>query len=95
MYTAPQTQMERKNLQNNGSESLLHQAIQLSFTPSFFSHGWEYSLSPIHEFPNTYVDSPGNFLISLQKVRMAITKLTHLFEIRIFPSMNILMRLFL
>ncbi len=95
MCTAPQIQMERKNIQSEGSESLLHESIQFSFTPSFLSHGWEYSLLPFHEFPNTHLETPGNLLISFRKLQTNITKLTKIFEVKIFPSMHTLMRLFL
>ncbi len=95
MYTAQEIQMERTSLSNNRRESSLYQNIQFSFTPSFLSHGWECSLSPVHEYSNTHVEAPGNLLVSFKKLQTNITKLTRIFEVKIFPSMSPLMRLFL
>lgn len=95
MRTAQEIQMERTDIPRDGSKSALYQSVQLSFTPSFFSHGWELSLSPIYEYPNSYLETPGNLLISFKNLQTNITKLTRLFEVKIFPSMSTIVRLFL
>lgn len=95
MRTAQEIQMERKNIPSDRSQSSLYQSVQFSFTPSFFSHGWELSLSPIYEHPNTHLETPGNLLISFKNLQTNITKLTRLFEVKIFPSMSTIVRLFL
>lgn len=67
MDTAQEIQMERKDLHHNGSKPSLHQSLQLSFTPPFLSHGWEYSLSPQFEYPNTHMETPGDSVVRLGK----------------------------
>lgn len=67
--------METTNILNKGNQSALYENVRLSFTPSFFSHGWEYSLSPISEFPNTHLDTAGNFRLTFGDIKQILSTL--------------------
>lgn len=95
MHTAQEIQVERKDIQYYPNQPLLYQSLQFGFTPSFFGHGWECSLSPIHEFPNTHLETPGNILISFEKIKRLALAFNRVFHIKIFPSVSTIIRLFL
>ena len=75
MDTARKNQMETTNLLNTGNQPALYENVRLCFTPSFFSHGWEYSLSPITEFPNSQLDTAGNFRLKLADIKNILSTL--------------------
>jgi hypothetical protein len=75
MDTAQENQMETTNIHRNADQSALYENVRLSFTPSFFSHGWEYSLSPISEFPNTHMDTAGDFRLTFVDIKQVCSTL--------------------
>lgn len=66
--------MEQQNLSDNRNQSPLHQNAGAYFTPSFFSHGWEFELSPIHEYSYTHMDPVGSFRVKPRLLKNILTK---------------------
>lgn len=66
--------MEQQSLQHHASQPSLYEDVRISFTPSFFSNGWECMLTPIHEYDNTHLDTPGSIRIDLQWLKQLLLK---------------------
>lgn len=67
-------QMEQPNIYNNRAEPSLYSDFRVSLTPSFLGHGWEYSLSPVNEYRNPYLDTIGSVRIRFDTIRQMLLK---------------------